>query len=85
MPETHLNLAALALDGFGDSARAEEEAREALRLRPGSPEGLATLAEILERRGQWTGAEAAWRQVLMADPGNAEARQRLARAQARRP
>ena len=85
MAETHLNLAALALDGFGDSARAEEEAREALRLRPGSPEGLATLAEILERRGQWTGAEAAWRQVLMADPGNAEARQRLARAQARRP
>ena len=85
MPETHLNLAALALDGFGDSARAEEEAREALRLRPGSPEGLVTLAEILERRGQWTGAEAAWRQVLMADPGNVEARQRLARAQARRP
>ncbi len=85
MAETHLNLAALALDGFGDSARAEEEAREALRLRPGFPDGLILLAGILERRGQWAGAEAAWRQVLMADPDNVEARQRLARAQAKRP
>jgi tetratricopeptide (TPR) repeat protein len=85
MPATHLNLAGLALDGFGDSARAEEEAREALRLRPGFPDGLVMLAEILERRGQWAGAELAWRQVLMADPDNVEARQRLARAQARRP
>jgi spermidine synthase len=85
MVEPHLNLAVLALDGFGDSARAEAEAREALRLRPGSPQGLATLAGILERRGQWTGAELAWRQVLMADPDNVEARQRLARVQSRRP
>lgn len=85
MAETHLNLAGLALDGFGDSARAEEEAREALRLRPGYPDGLTMLAEILERRGQWAGAEAAWRQVLMADPDNVEARQRLARVHARQP
>ncbi|HKW90963.1 MAG TPA: fused MFS/spermidine synthase [Methylomirabilota bacterium] len=85
MAEAHLNLAGLALDGFGDSARAEAEAREALRLRPGLRGGLVMLAEIFERRAEWSGAEAAWRQVLMADPDNVEARQGLARAQARRP
>jgi spermidine synthase len=81
--DTHLNLAVLALDGFGDSTRAEQEAREALRLRPGFPDGLLTLAKILERRGEWRGAEMAWRQLLMADPNNAEARQGVAAAQAR--
>jgi spermidine synthase/Tfp pilus assembly protein PilF len=85
MAEAHLNLAGLALDVFGDPAHAEKEAREALRLRPGFRDGLIMLGEILERRGDWEGAEAAWRQVLMADPNNVEARQRLAQVQTRRP
>lgn len=76
-PETYLNLGVLASEGFGDLKSAERAVSEALRLRPGYRDALVALARILERQGRWSGAEAAWRQVLMADPDDPEARQGL--------
>jgi cytochrome c-type biogenesis protein CcmH/NrfG len=73
-----LDFAVLALESFGDPERAEREAREALRLRPGYQEALIVLARTLGRQKRWAESEIAWHQVLMADPENAEARAGLA-------
>jgi tetratricopeptide (TPR) repeat protein len=51
----------------------------ALSLQPGSPAGLAGLAEACEKGHRWKEAESAARRLLELDPGNSAARLVLAR------
>jgi cytochrome c-type biogenesis protein CcmH/NrfG len=51
--------------------------RDALRIRPGYRDALVLLARIMERQGRWDAATVVWRQLLMVDPMDPEARQVL--------
>jgi cytochrome c-type biogenesis protein CcmH/NrfG len=70
----------VAVDAFGDLRRAEDAVRDALRIRPGYRDALVLLARIMERQGRWDAATVVWRQLLMVDPMDPEARQGLATA-----
>jgi spermidine synthase len=77
MVEAYVNLGVVAVDAFGDLRRAEDAARDALRIRPGYRDALVLLARIMERQGRWDAATVVWRQLLMIDPKDPEARQGL--------
>ena len=63
---------------------ASNDLLEALKLSPERPEDTLLAAELAERSGQADAAEAAYRRLLSADPGNAR-RQRRPRPPAHRP
>lgn len=76
-PVIHRNIGLLAFRGFKDLQRAERHLREAIRLHPGDRETLLPLAAVFAAGGRWADAEAAWRQVLLKDPNNPDARRGL--------
>lgn len=65
----------------GDARRseAERQAREGLRLHPGSQASLGVLAEAIRSQGRVEEAEVMLRELVAAHPGSAGARQALAR------
>lgn len=65
-----LNLAAVEL-ALGDSAGAERDARHALTLVPGHPEGLLLLGHVLAAQRRFADAQAAYEAGAGAAPGDA--------------
>jgi tetratricopeptide (TPR) repeat protein len=59
---------------------AENEGREALRLRPDLPEVHLELGEVYAATAQWASAEREFRAQVEREPGNAEAAYRLGTA-----
>lgn len=68
--EAHLNLGTIFSDRVGHPVAAEEHFREALRLRPGHPEALAGLANMLRFQGRYEEALAILQAILRQQPQN---------------
>lgn len=71
-PLAHNNLGEVYLLSAED-ARAEEEFRAALRLRPGDAAALSNLGLVAQRRGDFREAQRLYREALAVRPNHAEA------------
>ena len=68
---------ALARARLGDTAGAERDIEETLRLEPRQFAALEDLSRIAEGAGDWKGAFSAWQQALLLDPKAAGGADRL--------
>ena len=59
---------ALARARLGDTAGAERDIEEVMRIEPRQFAALEDLSRIAESAGDWKGAYAAWQQALVLDP-----------------
>ena len=59
---------ALARARLGDTAGAERDIEEVMRLEPRQFAALEDLSHMAETAGDWNGALAAWQQALAIDP-----------------
>ena len=64
----------------GNLDRAEKACREALALKPDSPEALCNLGVVMARRGQLDEAIGCWSRAVARDPNNLNVRMDLANA-----
>jgi tetratricopeptide (TPR) repeat protein len=81
-PMAHLS-AGVAWQHLGRASEAESAYRRALDLRPGDPEILWNLGNVLTRAGRYPEAIAAYEDVLQSDPGHARAWRNLGIARER--
>jgi YaiO family outer membrane protein len=79
--EAHTGLADV-LSWQGRYAEAAHAYHQAHSLAPHDPQPLLGLGRLRYRQNDLAGATAAWEEALRLDPGNSEARERLARAAA---